>query len=74
MSGVTVFTPPSLQGSVALPGPYGGINWSGFAWDARHERLIVAVSNFPFRVQLIAADQFAAGHHGDFPAGGAMTW
>jgi quinoprotein glucose dehydrogenase len=67
MSGVTVFTPPSLQGSVAVPGPYGGINWSGFAWDAKHERLIVAVSNLPFRVQLIAAEEFAAGHHGDFP-------
>jgi quinoprotein glucose dehydrogenase len=67
MSGVTLFTPPSLQGSVAVPGPYGGINWSGFAWDATREHLIVAVSNLPFVVQLIAADEFAAGHHGDFP-------
>jgi quinoprotein glucose dehydrogenase len=47
---------------VAVPGPYGGINWSGFAWDAKHQRLVVAVTNLPFVVQLIAA-----GHHGDFP-------
>lgn len=68
LSGVTVFTPPSLKGSLSVPGPYGGINWSGFAWDAKHGRLIVAASNFPFTVQLVPADSFAAGHHGDFPS------
>jgi len=68
MSGVTVFSPPSLEGSLAVPGPFGGINWSGFAWDAKHERLIVAVSNLPFKVQLIPTDKLAAGYHGDFRA------
>jgi quinoprotein glucose dehydrogenase len=67
LAGTAVFTPPSLQGSLAVPGPYGGINWSGFAWDAKHEHLIVAVSNLPWVVQLIPSSQFAAGHHGDFP-------
>jgi quinoprotein glucose dehydrogenase len=51
---------------VAVPGILGGINWSGFAWDARHERLIVAVSNLPYQVQLIAADKFATGARGNF--------
>jgi membrane-bound PQQ-dependent dehydrogenase (glucose/quinate/shikimate family) len=67
LSGTTVFSPPSLQGALSVPGPYGGINWSGFAWDAKHERVIVPVSNFPWVVQLVPADQFAAGRRGDFP-------
>lgn len=66
LSGTSVFSPPSLQGTLAIPGPLGGINWSGFAWDAKHQRLIVAVSNLPYRVQLIPAGKFAAGARGDF--------
>jgi quinoprotein glucose dehydrogenase len=68
MSGTSLFSPPSLQGSLAVPSNYGGINWSGFAWDAKHERLIVAVSNLPVKLQLIPADQFAKGNRGSFRA------
>jgi quinoprotein glucose dehydrogenase len=67
LSGLAVFAPPSLQGALSIPGPFGGINWSGFAWDAVHERLIVAVSNLPYRVQLIAAKDVMAGVRGDDP-------
>ena len=28
-----VFTPPSLQGTLVMPGNVGGMNWSGFAFD-----------------------------------------
>ena len=28
-----VFTPPSLRGSVVMPGNVGGMNWSGYAFD-----------------------------------------
>jgi quinoprotein glucose dehydrogenase len=66
-SGTSLFSPPSTRGILAVPGNIGGINWSGFAWDARHQRLIVASSNLPARVQLIAANSFAAGAGGDFP-------
>jgi quinoprotein glucose dehydrogenase len=65
-SGASLFTPPSTTGILAVPGPLGGINWSGFAWDARHQHLIVAVSNLPYKVQLIPADKLAAGARGDF--------
>jgi quinoprotein glucose dehydrogenase len=68
MSGTSMFTPPSLQGSLAVPSNYGGINWSGFAWDAQHERVIVAVSNFPVKLQLIPAAEFAKGNRGSFRA------
>jgi len=67
-SGLTLFSPPSLQGSAAVPGTLGGINWSGFAWDARHGRLIVAVSNAPYEVQLIRWWQFVLGKRANFPA------
>jgi quinoprotein glucose dehydrogenase len=66
LSSTSVFSPPSTQGALSIPGPIGGINWSGFAWDAKHERLIVAVSNLPFKVQLIPADKYAEGARGDF--------
>jgi quinoprotein glucose dehydrogenase len=66
MPGAPIFTPPSESGGLAVPGPYGGINWSGFAWDAKHQRLIVAVTNLPFKVQLIPADKYAAGGRGNF--------
>jgi quinoprotein glucose dehydrogenase len=66
MSRPSIFTPPSLVAGLSVPGPLGGINWSGFAWDAKHERLIVAVSNLPYRVQLIPSGAFAGGARGDF--------
>jgi quinoprotein glucose dehydrogenase len=42
------------------------MNWSGFAWDAVHERLIVPVSELPGFVQLISASEVAVGEHGRF--------
>ena len=66
LSGVDAFSPPSVKGVLAVPGNFGGINWSGFAWDRKHERLIAAVTNLPVRVQMIPAAQFVAGDKGDF--------
>ena len=68
IAGFSVFSPPSLTGAIAVPGAFGGINWSGFAWDARHQHLIVAISNLPFKVQLIPSDKFKAGQRTDFRA------
>lgn len=65
-TGTSLFAPPSLTGSLAVPGAFGGINWSGFAWDAKNGHLIVASSNLPFKVQLIPAAQFKAGQRGNF--------
>jgi quinoprotein glucose dehydrogenase len=28
-----IFTPPSLRGSLVIPGNFGGMNWSGYAFD-----------------------------------------
>jgi quinoprotein glucose dehydrogenase len=65
-SGASLFSPPSTAGIVSVPGILGGINWSGFAWDASHQQLIVSLSNLPYRVQLIPADKLATGVRGDF--------
>jgi len=68
MTGAAMFSPPSQAGTLAIPGNVGGINWSGFAWDAAHGRLIVSVSNLPTRVRMIPAIAFIKGDHGDLRA------
>ncbi len=68
LSGHSMFTPPSEEGILAIPGNVGGINWSGFAWDGANGRLIVSVTNLPARVRMIPATKFAKGDHGDLRA------
>ncbi len=48
-----VFTPPSLQGSLVLPAHVGGMNWSGYAYDASRQLLIVNTNNLAAKVKLI---------------------
>jgi len=61
LSGLSMFSPPSEQGTLAIPGNVGGVNWSGFAWDQAHRRLIVSVTNLPARVRMIPADKLTSG-------------
>jgi quinoprotein glucose dehydrogenase len=53
-----IFTPPSLQGALAIPGNVGGMTWSGYAFDPRRNLLVVNTNNFPTKVKLIPRDQF----------------
>ena len=48
-----VFTPPSLQGSLVMPGMLGGMNWSGSAYDAGRGLLIVNANILPAKVRLL---------------------
>ncbi|HEV2532056.1 pyrroloquinoline quinone-dependent dehydrogenase [Phenylobacterium sp.] len=68
MSGTSMFSPPSEAGILAIPGNVGGINWSGFAWDAGAGRLIVSVTNLPAKVRMIPAAKFVKGDRGDLRA------
>jgi quinoprotein glucose dehydrogenase len=52
-----VFTPPSVQGTLAIPGNLGGMNWSGYAFDPEHDLLLVNMNNLPARVRLIPQDK-----------------
>ena len=68
MSGTSMFSPPSEAGTLAIPGNVGGVNWSGFAWDAAHGWLIVSVTNLPTKVRMIPAAKFVTGDRGDLRA------
>jgi len=48
-----LFTPPSLQGSLVLPGNVGGMNWSGYAYEASRHLLIVNTNNLAAKVKLV---------------------
>jgi quinoprotein glucose dehydrogenase len=48
-----VFTPPSLQGSLHVPGNIGGLHWGGVAWDSAHRLLIAPVNRLPAIIRLI---------------------
>lgn len=55
-----IFTPPSLKGSLILPGNVGGMHWGGAAWDASHGLLIVPTNNLAAIIRLIPSDQFTS--------------
>jgi quinoprotein glucose dehydrogenase len=55
-----IFTPPSASGSIAFPGNLGGMNWSGGAFDPKHQIYVTAVNNLPMEVHLTPRDRYAA--------------
>lgn len=57
-----IFTPPSVQGSLDVPGNVGGMNWSGYAFDPQRNLLIVNTNNLIARVRLIPRDKVSSDH------------
>jgi quinoprotein glucose dehydrogenase len=53
-----IFTPPSLKGSLILPGNIGGMHWGGAAWDAGHGLLLVPTNNLAAVIRLIPREKF----------------
>jgi quinoprotein glucose dehydrogenase len=53
-----IFTPPSVQGTVAFPGNIGGMNWSSGAFDGKRQIFITNINNLPMEVHLIPRDQY----------------
>jgi quinoprotein glucose dehydrogenase len=47
------FTPPSLQGTLVVPGNVGGMAWGGIAHDRVNDLLIIPVNNLAAEVRLI---------------------
>jgi quinoprotein glucose dehydrogenase len=48
-----IFTPPSLQGTLAMPSNIGGAHWGGVAVDSGRAIAVVPVNRIPAMVQLI---------------------
>jgi quinoprotein glucose dehydrogenase len=53
-----VFTPPSLKGTLVVPGNIGGLNWSGYAFDPNRNLLVANVNNLPAKIRLIPRAEF----------------
>ncbi len=51
------FTPPSLQGTLVVPGNIGGMAWGGAAYDRLHDTLILPVNDLAAEVRLIPRDK-----------------
>jgi quinoprotein glucose dehydrogenase len=47
-----IYTPPSLQGSIAYPGFLGGMNWGSMAYDEKRSLLVTGVNRLPLWVRL----------------------
>jgi quinoprotein glucose dehydrogenase len=62
-----VFTPPSLAGSIHVPGNVGGLHWGGFAWDSTQRLLIAPVNRLPAIIRLIPRAGFDEAER-NFPA------
>ena len=54
------FTPPSLQGTLVIPGNVGGMAWGGIAHDRVNDLLIMPVNNIAAEVRLIPRDDVDA--------------
>ncbi|MCP4006332.1 MAG: pyrroloquinoline quinone-dependent dehydrogenase [bacterium] len=53
-----IFTPPSLRGSLVVPGAIGGSNWGGVAFDPDRNILIANVTHMPFVATLFPAEEY----------------
>jgi quinoprotein glucose dehydrogenase len=67
-----IFTPPTVRGSLAIPGTIGGMTWSGAAFDPQRGLLITNTNNFPTKVRVIPRAEFDAarskGEPGEYTA------
>lgn len=55
-----IFTPPSMQGSIELPGYGGGVDWGGLAFDPVHQIAVVNTNDIAMLVALVPRDQYEA--------------
>ena len=51
-----VYSPPSMQGTIVMPGVIGGVGWGGAAYDPETSTLFVKASNSPAFMRLDKRD------------------
>jgi len=52
----SMYTPPSLQGTVYAPGLHGGVPWTGGSVDIQTGIMYVAANNVPYIMKLVKAN------------------
>jgi quinoprotein glucose dehydrogenase len=55
-----VFTPPSVQGTIAFPGNLGGMNWSSGSFAPEQQMFVTNVNNLPMEIHLIPRAEYQA--------------
>ena len=55
-----IYTPPTEQGSIMLPGNAGGSNWGGVAVDPVRRRLVANTMDLAWSIHLVPRAQFEA--------------
>jgi membrane-bound PQQ-dependent dehydrogenase (glucose/quinate/shikimate family) len=53
-----IFTPPSLRGTLAVPGNLGGMSWSGYAFDPQRNLLVTNTNALVAKIKLIPRADF----------------
>jgi quinoprotein glucose dehydrogenase len=53
-----IFTPPSVKGTLMVPGNLGGMTWSGYAFDPKRRVLVVNTNNLIAKAKLIPRADF----------------
>jgi len=53
-----MFTPPSVQGTLVVPGNVGGVNWGSASWDPERQLLFAVTNRLPAVVKLIPRAEF----------------
>jgi quinoprotein glucose dehydrogenase len=61
-----VFTPPSLKGTLVIPGNIGGLHWGGVAWAREDGLLVVPTNRIPALVRLVPQGD-VAGYRKEHP-------
>ncbi len=60
------FNPPSLQGTVVVPGFHGGANWSGASFDPTTGTLYVNSNNVPNIITLVESESDRPSRYGTY--------
>ena len=72
------FTPPTIQGSIMIPGNAGGSNWGGVAVDPERQVLLANVMDLPWVVTLFRRAEFekarAQRRSGEYAAQEGTDW
>lgn len=64
--GGPAFNPPSLQGTIVVPGTHGGANWSGASFDPTTGLLYVNSNNVPNVITLTEKEKRGANQYGPY--------